>query len=564
MRFPSLRPKPRLYLQLLELDERLRAAGWPGLSAFWKRTLQRFFGSKARRLVLRVGRRGGKSLTMCKLALLIALCGEWTAALPPGELGVLAFLSVDKEEAASRLRTITAMLDALGEPYARRGDEVELERRPALFRVLTATVAGVVGRTCISVFADEVSRWKDAETGANPAREIIASVAPSMATIREARLFLVSSPWSETDFHAQEFERGDTEHQQVAQAATWEANPTLTEDQTKALEPHGPTWLREYAGRPTAGSTSICSRAEYDACETKGVDRREPVAGGFYAHLADFGFRVDSTAILTMHQELRAASDRIDEVVALDRLSVLAPTPLRKVTPVDAVRALADHVREFGGGPVYCDQFHFDSMAALCLERGIKLVQLPDTPTALTTRIRSLQARFAAGTVSLIEHETLRREVLAAQLQLHAGGRMTLRAPDRRGAHDDTVSVLLKACDPEVLGRLQYTAGDVETEVTPVHWDGHELSGGEIRYFQRLPNGKRVPRAPPFGSPAFETWAERMIASGHSHPDIERWKAERELRGRERPPINVPVGDFAPEATTRDAPWGRWTFGQSK
>jgi hypothetical protein len=534
VRFPSFR-KPKLYEQLLQLDARLTAAGWPSLSPFWKKTLERFFGSRSRRLVLRVGRRGGKSLTMCKLAVLIALCGEWAAALPPGELGVLAFLSVDREEAAARLRTICAMLDHLGEGYSRRGDEVELQRRPALFRVLTASVAGVVGRTTISVFADEVSRWRDAETHANPAREIIASVAPSMATIREARMFLVSSPWSETDFHAVEFERGDTEHQQVAQAATWEANPTLTEAETRALEPNAATWLREYAGKPTAGSTSICSRAEYAACSS-GLEWREPIAGGFYAHVCDFGFRHDATAILTFHHELRArGTDSIDDVVTLDRLTVLQPTVWRKVTPHDAVRALADHVREYGDNVAYSDQHHFDSMQQFCAERGIRLVQMSDAPAATTTRIVSLQSRFSAQTISLIENETMQREVLHAQLQLHAGGRMTLRAPERRGAHDDTVACLLKACDPEVLETLPPTDGEIEVEYEPVRFDRYEgISGGRPLYFQRLANGQRVPRAPPYGSPEFEAWAEELLATGHSTPDIERWKAERELREKQQ------------------------------
>jgi hypothetical protein len=107
-----------LYDRLLEVDERLALAGFPKLTKFWRSTLRRFLRSKKKRLVLRVGRRGGKSLTLCKLGVTVALYSETKPT--PGELIIIGYISVDRAEAANRTRMNAAMLDALGQLYERR------------------------------------------------------------------------------------------------------------------------------------------------------------------------------------------------------------------------------------------------------------------------------------------------------------------------------------------------------------------------------------------------------------------------------------------------------------
>lgn len=54
------------------------------------------------------------------------------------------------------------------------------------------------------------------------------------------------------DYHALLFDAGDTDHQLVSFAETWLANPTISEEQTHALEPDERVWSREYAGQPGA------------------------------------------------------------------------------------------------------------------------------------------------------------------------------------------------------------------------------------------------------------------------------------------------------------------------
>jgi hypothetical protein len=118
------------------MDRALVAAGFPPTSPWWREQLARFLGSSRRRWILRVGRRGGKSSTLCRVAVAVALWGGWS--VPPGDLAVIPFVSVDRDEAGARLRTIADILLALGVAFDERGDEIELRGRRLVFRVVTS------------------------------------------------------------------------------------------------------------------------------------------------------------------------------------------------------------------------------------------------------------------------------------------------------------------------------------------------------------------------------------------------------------------------------------------
>ena len=213
------------------LDHLLQASGFPATSPWWHETIRRLYQSGRKQLVVRCGRRGGKSSTLCRLAVVEGVYGRHR--IPPGDVGVVALISTTRDEAAQRIRTIKAILDALGVKYRPIDGGVELLERPIAFKVYTATVSGVSGFTAVLLICDEVAKWKDHDTGANPATEVLASVRPTMATQPEARIVLSSSPFGQWDAHYDAFERGEDQFQVTAYAPSWEANPTLTEEGTR-------------------------------------------------------------------------------------------------------------------------------------------------------------------------------------------------------------------------------------------------------------------------------------------------------------------------------------------
>ena len=231
------------------LERALALRGFPATSPWWRAQIERFYRSGRRQFVLRCGRRGGKSTTLCRIAVLEALWGDHK--IQPGDVGIVGIVSVSRDEAASRLRTIKALLNALGAKYTEKGDTLILEGRPVIFKVFTASIAGVVGGTWICAIADEVSRWADADTGASPAKEVLASLRPTLATMPSAKLFLSSSPLGSEDAHAVAFDAGENSFQLVAHAESWIANPSITEAETHELEPDERAWRREFAAIPS-------------------------------------------------------------------------------------------------------------------------------------------------------------------------------------------------------------------------------------------------------------------------------------------------------------------------
>lgn len=266
-----------LLMRYAALERALTAKGWPATSSWWLETLTAFLHSGKRVLVLRVGRRGGKSSTLCRFAAAFAL-GYDVSAIPPGDVGVIAFISVSKDEAAQRLRTIKKELDDLRVRYRPIDGGIELVGRPIIFKVFPASVAGVSGFTSILVVCDEVAKWRDADTGANPAKEVIASVRPTMATQPNAKLVISSSPFGSSDHHFELFERGNTDAQHVAYAPTWTANPTVSEAQTHTLEPDDRVWRREYLAEPQSAASGAFDADDVAACFAPVPAGYEPIA----------------------------------------------------------------------------------------------------------------------------------------------------------------------------------------------------------------------------------------------------------------------------------------------
>jgi|GEM_PF-2634202 len=255
-----------IFNALLKLDAALASAKkpWPKLSPYWRRTIENWLLSGKKQLVVRCGRRGGKSSSLCRLAGAVAIAGDHNVT--PGDIGYVTFLSTSKEEATARLRMIKSMLDTLNVKHKLRdGIVIELQDRPIAFRVVAATVAGVSGFTSIAVIADEVAKWRDGDSGSNPANEVLASVRPTLATQPNGRIVLSSSAFSIDDAHARAIDAGCTEFQDVAVATTWQANPTLTEASCRVLEPDPRLFDREYASIPSAVTSSTLDAEDINA-----------------------------------------------------------------------------------------------------------------------------------------------------------------------------------------------------------------------------------------------------------------------------------------------------------
>lgn len=442
------------FLQRLDaLDKTLTSAGFPETSPWWKNTLRAFFRSGKRSLVLRVGRRGGKSSTLCRVAVAWSLWGSYTVT--PGDTGVCAFISVSRDESSQRLTMIEAILGALGVPFSRRGDEVALHDRAVVFRTFTASIAGVSGPTCIFVVGDELAKWKDSDTGSNPARQVVSSVKPTVATQPFAPMFWSSSAFGREDYHAELFDLGDTPAQSVAFAETWIANPTITEQATHDLEPDPDVWAREFACIP---SDSLVNDWFAAALDRAFVDQDPPaiIRGMRPIFACDPGFARDNFgwAVLTSRQgEPDRETHRPSRMTWLHASGAWKPD---REPSAMARRLRMEVCQVFDPDPdpwttpiVHSDQFEFHSFRELAGLAGINLVCAAwsggDAEDSKLGRYRAVRLAMLEGTFRMKADPELRREFKGVRCVISKAGNERIEITRSKAGHGDRVTSIVLA-----------------------------------------------------------------------------------------------------------------------
>lgn len=425
-----------MYDNLMAVDRKLVSAGFPPMSPWWKKTLKEFYTSGKRRLVMRVGRRGGKSSTLCRVAVVETLFGEHD--IPPGDVGVFAFISIRKTEAHERLRTIKEILDVLGVRWRPQRDDLKVEGMPRVFRVYGASFRTVVGGTSIGIIGDEVSRWRDDEMGANPATEVLRSIRPSMLTMPNSHEFLSSSPWSTLDAHYEHFEMGNTEDQMVSYATSWEANPTVTESYCETLEPDLETFNREYRAIPMkAGLSAFFDPVAIEesilpslALPRELEEGNEVVAG------ADFGFRSDFSALYVGHKK--------GDIYFPGEYMVVKPEPGRPLRPSTICETFSNIlVRHNNHKSLMADHHYREAIVEHLSKHRIAFLDSPRDVPSVFVRLRTL---FHQDRVRLPDDKSLRNDLIEVQSRPTPNGAVRIVLPRRSsGGHADLVSALALA-----------------------------------------------------------------------------------------------------------------------
>lgn len=376
-----------------EMDAILVSKGWIATSWWWWNVIEKVFALRALittlvSAVIRGGRRGGKSTTVCKVAV-------WTTCyvdhhVPEGDVGYFAIISAEKEQAKARLRTIGKMLTALDVRHKETAEEIVLLEKNVGFKVVTASLTGVVSMTCIGALCDEMARWRDKDSGANPARQVMSSLRPSMVTMKKtAVLWAVSSPWSTLDLHHEMYEQGDTESQRAFHGTTWEMNPTITEAETHAFEPDEVSWEREYAARPMSSDETKFFNAEFidAAAKLRLTYALQPVskaAGG------DFAFRVDSSAAVGL---AKYEDGRLRLLFDEERL----PKPGRPLVPSRTITELAGIAEDHGCESIACDLHYIETVREHVDGLSMELLEYPSNDNDVwyvKARVAAAQGRL--------------------------------------------------------------------------------------------------------------------------------------------------------------------------
>jgi hypothetical protein len=389
----------------------------------WQRALHHWLvETDAFTFTVRKGRRIGASTVIApRLIAAWVLVAVPLIHLPPGEIVVVGLVSVKKGEASNRIKQISAVLHAVGVPHVAKTAQIDLIGAPVEIRVITRNWKTAVGENIGLLWCDEVSRWESDESSANPATEVIGSLKPALATLQVqglALMCLVSSPWSMDDYHAQQYDRGDTEDQCTAFMPTWTARDDISEEQTHRLEADERVWSREYAAIPGhMVSTALDpddARAAFGMVLPVGNERQWCVIDASSLRGDCFAWMVghESRGGMVVDDIGGWANDMLD-TVTLDSVvqSIAAICRARGIT-----RVYGDQREEAGLSSLFTQQnITFDSIAwtinskhsaFLGLRRLLKdrRVQLPIPPHAqLLREMRGCKARLLPSGVTSYE-----------------------------------------------------------------------------------------------------------------------------------------------------------------
>lgn len=142
------------------------------------------------------GRRGGKSRVSALVGLTKAIQFD-ASRLAPGELAVVPIIAADQKQARSVLFYARALCQLPEvKPYVNRVLRDTIEFRSGVnLEVHTASYRTIRGMTVVGAVLDEIAFWRSEES-ANPDSEILDALRPGMATVPDALLFAISSPYA--------------------------------------------------------------------------------------------------------------------------------------------------------------------------------------------------------------------------------------------------------------------------------------------------------------------------------------------------------------------------------
>jgi hypothetical protein len=393
-----------------------------------------------------VGRRGGKS----RIAALVAvyLAAFKTYALAKGERATLPVIAADRKQARVVLGYIRGllhgapMLTALIEKEG--ADSIELTNGVTI-EVHTASWRSVRGYTVVGAVLDEVAVWRSDES-ANPDKEILAALRPSMATVPGALLVAISSPYARRGVLWDAYKRhyGKAGDVLVWQAPTRAMNPSVPQALIDAaLEEDEPAARAEWMGEFRRDVEAFVSREVVEAATEPGRRELPRQPGVTHFAFADpSGGSVDAFSLAIAHQDA-------DGTVVLD----LVREKRAPFSPDAVVEEFAGVLKEYGCTRVVGDRYAGSWPADAFAKHGIAY-EVSDKPKS--DIYGAALPLLNSGRVALLDDARLHAQLLGLERRTSRAGKDSID----HGPHgqDDAANA---ACGAIVLAAQPIGAGTI-------------------------------------------------------------------------------------------------------
>lgn len=276
---------------------------------------------QVRELWLIVGRRGGKSINAAVWAIFLA-CFQ-TYSLAPGERGVVMVTAADRRQSRVIKRYISGLMRSVPMLAAlilkETKESIQLTNGIDI-EIHTASFRAVRGYTVVGAVLDEIAFWPT-DDAADPDSEILNALRPAMATVPNAMLVALSSPYARRGelwrMHRSHYGQ-PTPDVLVWQAPTWVMNPGVPRDGAviaRAYEDDPASASAEYGAQFRSDVEAFISRDVLDAATVPGRYELPPLNDRAYGAFVDpSGGSADSFTLAIAHlEETRTILDVLRE-----------------------------------------------------------------------------------------------------------------------------------------------------------------------------------------------------------------------------------------------------------
>jgi len=377
-----------------------------------------------------VGRRGGKSFIMSIIAVFLGLFHDFKKYLIAGERGVIQIIAADRAQARVIFRYISAILHSnpVFEQYIRNETKEVIELSTGVdIEVMTCSFRTIRGRTVVCAICDEIAFWR--VDGANPDREILAAIRPSMATIPNSMLLVISSPYARSgvlyETHRDYFGKDDPDVL-VWQAETRVMNPTIDKEFIEKERMKDPiSSAAEWDARFRYDIESYIAREAVEACVVPCRYEITPIPGVRYSAFVDpSGGSRDSMTLAISHVEAKKK--------VLDCIREIRPP----FNPDQVVEDFVDLLKRYGVRRVTGDRYGGVWLQERFRVHGISYEVAKKPKSDI---YREFLPLLNSGEVELLDNSRLVAQIVGLERRTARGGRDSIdHSPN---AHDDLANV---------------------------------------------------------------------------------------------------------------------------
>ena len=366
-----------------------------------------------------VGRRGGKSRMISFAGVFIACFHDFKKYLAAGETGMVLILARDRDQSKIVFGYIAAIIESVpalrAMVLAWRADEIELSNG-IVIAVKASDFRSVRGVTLVAAIADEVCFWDS--QGVSPDVAVFQALRPAMATVPEAKLLVISSPYAKFGIMFETYRRyyGQNDPNVLMwQADTRTMNPTISQefiDEEMARDPEA--GRSEWLGLFRDDLEQAFSLESIESCVVPGRTELLPAQSLTYVAFVDpSGGRRDQFTVTVAHRSgdkavvdtIRAWKPPFDPAeVTKECAEVLKPYRITAVTgdayggewPREQFRK---HNIQYNVSEVNRSQLYLNLIPAV----NSKRVELPDD-RKMIDELRRLERRRGRSGKDSVDH----------------------------------------------------------------------------------------------------------------------------------------------------------------